>query len=135
MTFHFGFLASAKVFLAILPQSACDGCNEIITTFMIEKPASQDMARQCFWEVGVIKLTVNRRQFSPISLKRGRKQAKLPDPLWDEGHYRIGFRRPSQDINNSENQALSSCLKKTNSTAESKRKPDKIKIGRSDFAP
>jgi hypothetical protein len=75
-----------------------------------------------FWEVGVIKLTANRRQFSPISLKRGRKQAKLPDPLWDEGHYRIGFRRPSQDIDNSENQALSSCLKKTNSTAELKRK-------------
>jgi hypothetical protein len=49
-----------------------------------------------FWEVGVIKLTANRRQFSPISLNRGRKQAKLPDPLWDEGHYRIGFRRPSQ---------------------------------------
>ena len=49
-----------------------------------------------FWEVGVIKLTANRRQFSPISLKRGRKQAKLPDPLWDKGHYRIGFRRPSQ---------------------------------------
>jgi hypothetical protein len=29
---------------------------------------------------------------------------------------------------------LSSCLKKINSTAELKRKPDKIKIGRSDFA-
>jgi len=53
-----------------------------------------------FWEVGVIKLTANRRQFSPISLKRGNKQAKLPDPLWDEGHYRIGFRRPSQDMRN-----------------------------------
>ena len=75
-----------------------------------------------FWEVGVIKLTANRRQFSPISLKRGRKQAKLPDPLWDEGHYRIGFRRPSQDM---ENQALSSCLRKTNSTAKLKRKPIK----------
>jgi hypothetical protein len=37
MTFHFGFLASAKVFSAILPQSACAGCNEIITTFMIGK--------------------------------------------------------------------------------------------------
>ena len=61
-----------------------------------------------FWEVGVIKLTANRRQFSPISLKRGRKQAKLPDPLWDEGHYRIGFRRPSQV----EESRLSSCLKK-----------------------
>jgi len=24
--------------------------------------------------------------------------------LWDKGHYRIGFRRPSQDIDNSENQ-------------------------------
>jgi hypothetical protein len=72
-----------------------------------------------FWEVGVIKLTANRRQFSPISLNRGGKQAKLPDPLWDEGHYRIGFRRPSQDM---ENQALSSCLNKTNSTAELKRK-------------
>ena len=75
---------------------------------------------------GVIKLTANRRQFSPISLKRGRKQAKLPDPLWDEGHYRIGFRRPSQDINNSENQALSSCLKKTNSTAELKCKSSRM---------
>jgi len=61
-----------------------------------------------FWEVGVIKLTANRRQFSPISLKRGNKQAKLPDPLWDEGHYRIGFRRPSQV----EESRLSSCLKK-----------------------
>jgi len=61
-----------------------------------------------FGEVGVIKLTANRRQFSPISLKRGRKQAKLPDPLWDEGHYRIGFRRPSQV----EESRLSSCLKK-----------------------
>jgi hypothetical protein len=54
----------------------------------------------------------------------------LPDPLWDEGHYRIGFRRPSQDIDNSENQALASCLKKTNSTAELKRKPDKTKNAR-----
>jgi hypothetical protein len=81
-----------------------------------------------FWEVGVIKLTANRRQFSPISLKRGRKQAKLPDPLWDEGHYRIGFRRTSQDIKNSENQALTSCLKKTNRTAELKCKSAKIKI-------
>jgi hypothetical protein len=81
-----------------------------------------------FWEVGVIKLTANRRQFSPISLNRGGKQAKLPDPLWDEGHYRIGFRRPSQDINNSENQALSSCLKKTSSTAQIKCKSAKIKI-------
>jgi hypothetical protein len=62
-----------------------------------------------FWEVGVIKLTANRRQFSPISLKRGRKQAKLPDPLWDKGHYRIGFRRPSQVVES----RLSSCLKKT----------------------
>jgi hypothetical protein len=24
----------------------------------------------------------------------------LPDPLWDEGHYRTGSRRPSQDIEN-----------------------------------
>jgi hypothetical protein len=24
----------------------------------------------------------------------------VPDPLWDEGHYRIGFRRPSQDMEN-----------------------------------
>jgi hypothetical protein len=119
-TFHF-------CFLAILPQFAHTGCNEIVTTFMIEKPTSQGMARPCFGKLGVIKLTANRRQFSPISLKRGRKQAKLPDPLWDEGHYRIGFCRPSQDINNSENQALSSCLKKTNSTAELKRKPDKTK--------
>jgi hypothetical protein len=78
-----------------------------------------------FWEVGVIKLTANRRQFSPISLKRGGKQAKLPDPLWDEGHYRIGFRRPSQDM---EYQALSSCLKKTNRTAQIKCKCAKIKI-------
>ena len=23
-----------------------------------------------------------------------------PDPLWDKGHYRIGFRRPSQDMEN-----------------------------------
>ena len=76
-----------------------------------------------FWEVGVIKLTADRRQFSPISLNRGRKQAKLPDPLWDEGHYRIGFRRPSQDM---ENQALSSCLKKTNSTAETKCKSSRM---------
>jgi len=83
-----------------------------------------------FWEVGVFKLTANRRQFSPISLKRGNKQAKLPDPLWDEGHYRIGFRRPSQGINNSENQVLSSCLMKTNSTTELKRKPDKTKNAR-----
>jgi hypothetical protein len=30
----------------------------------------------------------------------------LPDPLWDEGHYRTGFRRPSQDINNLENQGF-----------------------------
>jgi hypothetical protein len=82
---------------AILPQFACAGCNEIVTTFMIEKPTSQGMARPCFGKWGVIKLTANRRQFSPISLNRGRKQAKLPDPLWDKGHYRIGFRRPSQD--------------------------------------
>jgi len=52
------------------------------------------------WEVGVIKLTATGRQFSPISLNRGRKQAMSPDPLWDEGHYRIGFCRPSQDIEN-----------------------------------
>jgi len=122
-------LPSAKVFHgAILPQSACAGCNEIVTTFMIEKADFPRHGTAMFWEVVVIKLTANRRQFSPISLKRGGKQAKLPDPLWDEGHYRIGFRRPSQDINNSENQALSSCLKKTNSTAELKRKPDKTKI-------
>ena len=75
-----------------------------------------------FWEVGVIKLTANRRQFSPISLKRGRKQAKLPDPLWDKGHYRIGFRRPSQV----EESRLSSCLKKTISTAETKCKPGRM---------
>jgi hypothetical protein len=31
-------------------------------------------------------------------------------------------------LNNSENQALSSCLKKTNSTAGLKRKPDKTKM-------
>ncbi|HEY3931649.1 MAG TPA: hypothetical protein VGM58_04700 [Verrucomicrobiae bacterium] len=80
-----------------LPKFHSLGCDEIITTFLIEKPASQGMAWPCFWK-GVIKLTANRRQFSPISLKRGNKQAKLPDPLWDEGHYRIGFRRPSQDI-------------------------------------
>ena len=75
-----------------------------------------------FWEVGVIKLTANRRQFSPISLKRGNKQAKLPDPLWDEGHYRIGFRRPSQV----EESRLSSCLMKTISTAETKCKPGRM---------
>jgi hypothetical protein len=97
-TFHFGPLPPAKVFHgAILPQSVRAMCNEIVTTFMIEKPTSQGMARPCFGKWGVIKLTANRGQFSPISLKRGRKQAKLPDPLWDEGHYRIGFRRPSQD--------------------------------------
>jgi hypothetical protein len=52
MTFHFGFLASAKVFSAILPQSVRAMCNEIVTTFMIEKPTSQGMARPCFgkWE-------------------------------------------------------------------------------------
>jgi hypothetical protein len=91
---------------------------------MIEKPTSQGMARPCFGKLGVIKLTASRRQFSPISLKRGGKQAKLPDPLWDEGHYRIGFRRPSQDM---ENQALASCLKKTSNTAELKRKPSWVK--------
>jgi hypothetical protein len=35
------------------------------------------------WEVGVIKLTANRRQFSPMKPQLRKKQAKLPDPLWD----------------------------------------------------
>lgn len=52
MTFHFGYSASAKVFLAILPQSVRAMCNEIVTTFMIEKPTSQGMAKPCCWEVG-----------------------------------------------------------------------------------
>jgi hypothetical protein len=44
-----------------------------------------------FWEVGVIKLTANRRQFSPISLKRGNKQSKTDFPrhgtamFWEVG--------------------------------------------------
>jgi len=50
------------------------------------------------------------------------KQAKLPDPLWDKGHYRIGFRRPSQDGES----GLLPCLKKTISTAESKCKPSRM---------
>jgi hypothetical protein len=37
---------------AILPQSACAGCDEIITTFMMEKPTFQGMARPCFWKWG-----------------------------------------------------------------------------------
>jgi hypothetical protein len=52
MTFHFGFLASAKVFSAILSQFARTCCNEIVTTFMIEKSASQGMARPCFGKWG-----------------------------------------------------------------------------------
>ena len=40
------------------------------------------------------------------------------------GHYRTGFRRPSQDR---KTQALTSCLKKTNSTTEAERKPGKAK--------
>jgi hypothetical protein len=32
------------------------------------------------WEVGVIKLTANRRQFSPMKPQLREKQAKLPDP-------------------------------------------------------
>jgi hypothetical protein len=52
-TFHFGPLPPAKVFHgAILPQSACAGWNEIVTTFMIEKPTSQGMARPCFGKWG-----------------------------------------------------------------------------------
>jgi hypothetical protein len=36
MTFHFGFLASAKVFSAILPQFARTGCNDFFTTFSVK---------------------------------------------------------------------------------------------------
>jgi hypothetical protein len=39
-------------FLAILPQSACAMCNEIVTTFLIEKPTAQGMARPCFRKWG-----------------------------------------------------------------------------------
>jgi hypothetical protein len=46
-TFHSGFSASAKVFLAILPQSVRAMCNEIVTTFLIEKPTFQSMAKPC----------------------------------------------------------------------------------------
>jgi hypothetical protein len=31
-----------------------------------KKPTSQGMAKPCHWEVGVIKLTANRRQLSPL---------------------------------------------------------------------
>jgi hypothetical protein len=57
MTFHFCFLTSAKFFSAILPQFAYTGCNEIVTTFMIEKSAFPRHGTAMFWEVGVIKLT------------------------------------------------------------------------------
>jgi hypothetical protein len=33
------------------------------------------------WEVGVIKLTANRRQFSPRKPQLREKQTKLPDPM------------------------------------------------------
>jgi hypothetical protein len=96
MTFHFCFLASAKVF----QQYCLNSLKQVVTISLQLFWLKNRLLKAWHGHVlgsGFIKLTANRRQLSPISLKRGRKQAKLPDPLWDEGHYRIGFRRPSQD--------------------------------------
>jgi hypothetical protein len=61
--------------------------------FGIKKPTSQGMAKPMRWEVGVIKLTAK-----PASVLANKPQLReynrqLPDPLWDKGHYRTGFRR------------------------------------------
>jgi len=90
--------------------------------FGIQKPTSQGMAKPCDGKWGGIKLTAKPASVLANEPQQRKKQAKLPDPLWDEGHYRIGFRRPSQDIES----RLSSCLKKTNSTASTKCKPGRM---------
>ena len=77
MIFNFDLLASAKVF----QQFCLNSLKQVVT-----------ISLQLFWlknrllkawhghvlESGVIKLTTNRRQLSPISLKRGRKNASPP---------------------------------------------------------
>jgi hypothetical protein len=51
------------------------------------------------------------------------KQAKLPNPLWDKGHYRTGFHRLGK-IGDTGSIVLP---QKGNSTAERKRKRNKVK--------
>jgi hypothetical protein len=52
------------------------------------------------WEVGVIKLTAKPASVLANKPHLREKTGNVPDPLWDKGHYRIGFRRPSQDMEN-----------------------------------
>ena len=57
-----------------LSQLAHASCDDFITVFMNSKNDSPRHGKAMQWEAGVIKPTANRRQFSPISLNRGRKQ-------------------------------------------------------------
>jgi hypothetical protein len=80
----------------VLQQPTRTGCYEFVTVSGF-KTAFPKHGKAMQWEVGVIKLTANRASALANKPQLRGKQTTLPDPLWDEGHYRIGFRRPSQD--------------------------------------
>src|SRR5208282_6570710 len=81
----FRFFIATKFLPLSLPEFISLGCNEFVTAFGNSKTDFPRHGKAMQWEVGVIKLTANRRQFSPMKPQLREKQAKLPDPLWDEG--------------------------------------------------
>jgi len=62
------------------------GGDEIITTFRDSKTDLPRHGKAMPWEVGVIKLTAKPASVLANKPQQRKKQAKLPDPLWDEGH-------------------------------------------------